>query len=57
MSSSIFTLAFLLVVFLFQTNAIPAPALDSQGRNLVKFANMIGDTLNTSTLIYNGYGC
>jgi hypothetical protein len=57
MSSSLFILAFLLVISLFQINAIPAPEPDSQGRNLVQFANMIGETLNTSALNYNGYGC
>lgn len=57
MSPSLFTLALLLLVSLFQINATPAPGPDSQGRNLIQFGNMIGKTLGTFALNYNGYGC
>ncbi len=58
MSSSLFILALLLLLIsLFQINPTPAPGSDSQGRNLIQFANMIGQALDTSPLNYNGYGC
>jgi len=57
MSLSLFALACLLLSSLFHINATPAPGPNSQGRNLIQFGNMIGQTLGTSALSYNGYGC
>jgi hypothetical protein len=48
---------FFSLITIFQINLTPAPEPDSQGRNLIQFANMIRLTLGTSPFNYNDYGC
>jgi hypothetical protein len=57
MSTSLSILVFLFLISLCQINATPAPELASQGRNLIQFANMIRQILDTSPFNYIGYGC
>ena len=57
MPSYLFILTFPLLVSFSEIDAIPAPKPDNQGRNLIQFGNMVGQTLGTFALNYNGYGC